>query len=225
VGKYFAEVPLLSPTMSSMPSSLPSSSTAPSSEPSKSSAPSLSRPPSVQPSNNPSTSSEPSDQPSDQPSVTPIWTEIFAQGFESGFGEFQDDGSDARRYSGGRYSHTGSKSLELRDDTKTSLSYTNPFTVSSYSTLKVEFWYKSRRFKQKSDSFSLESSTGDTGTDWVTRETWSFRVTDGFNKNNRWRYASVEFPINTTTMRIQFKNNGDKNNEKIYIDDVTVSGN
>jgi hypothetical protein len=131
---------------------------------------------------------------------------------------------DARRYSGTKYSHTGKKSLELRDDTKSSLSYTNPFTVSGYSTLKVEFWYKSRGFKKRRESFSLESADGDTGTDWVEKVTWKYR-SKGFKKNNRWRFVSVEFPIDAiTTMRIRFKNNGDNDKRRVYIDDVAVSG-
>jgi hypothetical protein len=156
-------------------------------------------------------------------------------------GNFNDPGKDAKRYSplgkktkasgkktkssGKKRSNTISmKSLELRDDTATSLSVTNPFAVSSYSTLKVEFWYKSLGFNQKSDCFCLQSANGDAGTDWVTKGTW-FYGSNIFTNNDKWRFASVKFPIDTTAMRIRFKNNGDNDKEKIYIDDVIVSGN
>jgi hypothetical protein len=197
----------------------------PSSEPSTSAAPSTSSAPSDAPSSNPSEkpSSKPSDQPSDQPSTTPIWIEIFANDFESGLGNFNDGGRDARLYSGKKHAHEGKKSLELRDDTSSSLSSTDPFTVSSYSTLKVEFWYKSLGFKKTRESFSLESY-GDNGTDWTEKGTWTYR-SNGFTSNNMWRFVSVEFPIDTiTTMRIRFKNNGDRRKTKLFIDDVTVSG-
>jgi hypothetical protein len=154
-----------------------------------------------------------------------IWTVIFANDFESGLENFEDSGSDAKLYSSarGKYSHSGFQSLALRDDTGTSLSVTNPFAVSSFSTLKVEFWYKSKGFNQESDGFFLQSADGHDGTDWVTKGSWSYQA-NGFTRNNRWRFASVKFQIDTTTMRIRFKNDGDNNQEKIFIDDVIVSG-
>jgi hypothetical protein len=154
------------------------------------------------------------------PPAQPIWTEIFANDFESGLGNFVDPGSDARRYSGRKYSHSGSKSLELRDDSRTSRSATTHFTVSGYSSLKVEFWYKSKGFNGKSDGFFLQAADG---SGWVTKGSWSYKSED-FTRNNRWRFASVKFQIDATTMRIRFKNDGDNNREKIYIDDVIVSG-
>jgi hypothetical protein len=177
--------------------------------------------PSSDPSTSASPSSQPSDQPSKRPSSTPIWTEVFAEGFENGFGHFTDGGANAQ-LAGSNNAHTGSKSLRLQDNTGTSLSYTKSLTVSSYSTLKVEFWYKSSGFDWKSDSFSLQSLNEETGTVWVTQETWS-RGSNGFTTNNSWKFASVEFPIDTTTMRIRFKNHGNKKNERIFIDDVRVS--
>jgi hypothetical protein len=224
-----SSLPSAAPSTSSAPSAMPSTmpSYLPSSEPSTSAAPSTSSPPSDAPSSNPSEnpSSKPSDQPSDQPSTTPIWIEIFANDFERGLGNFNDGSRDVRLYSGKKFAHKGKKSLELRDNNPTmSLSSTDPFTVSSYSTLKVEFWYKSRGFKKTHESFSLESY-GDNGTDWTEKGTWTYLSNNGFTSNNRWRFVSVEFPIDTiTTMRIRFKNNGDKRKTKVYIDDVTVSG-
>jgi hypothetical protein len=202
---------------SSGPSSKPSDqpSKQPSSTPSsKPSSTTRSAAPSTMPSENQSSepSSKPNDQPSKQPSSTPIWTVIFAESFESGFGYINDGGSDARVLdSGTAYSLTGSKSLRLRDDAETSLSYTSlRITVSSYWTLKVEFWYKSKGFNENSDSFSLQFADGDrTGTDWVTKGTRTFIT------NNDWRFlASVEFAIDATTMRIQLMNNGDRNQRK-----------
>jgi hypothetical protein len=211
------------PFPSTMPSSLPSS--LPSSRPS--SAPSTTGTPSTSPSVSPKPSSKPSDQPSKLPSSRPIWTEIFANGFESGFGNFNDGGKDAKLNSGTRNSHTGSKSLRLRDNTGTSLSFTDRFPVSSYSTLKVEFWYKSSGFDVNDDSFSLQSANvdGGTGTGWVTKGTWT-RGSNIFTSNGTWYFASVEFAIDadTSTMRIQFMSNSDVDREKVFIDDVTVSG-
>jgi hypothetical protein len=166
--------------------------------------------------------------------VTPIWTEIFANDFEGGFGNFNDPGRKAKLYRGRRYSHSGRHSLQLRGDTRTSLSYTNPFSVESYSTLEVEFWYKarrsrrSRRFNHDSDGFVLQSAdgNGDDGTEWVTKGSWTYESNVFAPSSNGWRSASVKFQIETgTTMRIRFKNKGRNRNDRIYIDDVIVSGN
>jgi hypothetical protein len=215
VGAYFDQKPISIPSDQStkQPSSTPSSE------------PSTSVTPSTMPSENLSSepSSKPSDQPPKQPSSTPIWTVIFTDGFESGYVTFNDGGANSRLVGGNNF-HTGAKSLRLQDDTDTSLSYTNPFTVSSYSTLKVEFWYKSRGFDKNSDSFSLQAANGDTGPDWATQETWT-RGSNGFTENNSWNFVSVEFPINTITMRIRFINHANSNKEKVFIDDVAVSGN
>jgi hypothetical protein len=153
-------------------------------------------------------------------SAKPIWTKIFANNFESDLGNFNDGGNDARLYHGKKYSHgRGSNSLELRDGSMTSLSVTDPFPVSNYTSLKVKFWYRSRGLNRRSNGFFLQSAEGDAGTDWVEQGHWRF------TSNNKWRSATVKFPINTGTMRIRFMNDGTNNKEKIYIDDVTVLGN
>jgi hypothetical protein len=181
----------------------------------------------MEPSATPSTST-PTDQSSSQPTVTPNWTQIFANDFEKDLGYFNDPGANARRYSKGRgkrrkKQHSGYKSLELRDDTDTSLSFTNPFPVESYSALKVEFWYKSFGFDDASDGFVLEFADGVDGTEWATKGSWTYKVND-FTSNNKWRSASVKFEIDTDTMRIRFRNKANSRKDKLYIDDVTVSG-
>jgi hypothetical protein len=180
----------------------------------------------MEPSATPSTST-PTDQSSSQPTVTPNWTQIFANDFEKDLGYFNDPGANARRYSKGRgkrrkKQHSGYKSLELRDDTDTSLSFTNLFPVSDYSTLKVEFWYKSSGFDDASDRFVLESSDDDSDI-WFPEETWTYK-SNGFDGNNKWRSASVKFLIDADTMRIRFRNEADSVKDKLYIDDVIVTG-
>jgi hypothetical protein len=82
-------------------------------------------------------------------------------------------------------------------------------------------------FDVNDDSFSLQSANvdGGTGTDWVTKGTWT-RGSNVFTSNGTWYFASVEFAIDadTSTMRIQFMSNSDVDREKVFIDDVTVSG-
>jgi hypothetical protein len=126
-------------------------------------------------------------------------TETFANGFENRlFGHFNPGGA--------------------------SLSFTNPFAVSSCSTLKVEFWHKPRACKEGIDTLELQSADGDSGTDWVTQGFWSRGRS--FVTNDVWHFESVEFaiPIDTSGMRIQFVSHSNDDRASVCVDDVTVSG-
>jgi hypothetical protein len=113
----------------------------------------------------------------------------------------------------------GSKSAYIRDDSNGKSSvYSDSFPVSSYSKIKVEFWYMSKNF-DNNDNFYLET---DTGSGWLTVYSWVYG--DHFDQNSKWRLASVEVDVSSDNLRIRFRNNGDGNKEKIYIDEVVVSG-
>jgi hypothetical protein len=94
----------------------------------------------------------------------------------------------------------------------------------SYSTIKVEFWYFTRGFDENNDdSFHLETHV--TGNDtWSTVHIWVYGE-ESFDSNLIWRYASVEFPVlSSSDLQIRFRNNGDDNKEGTLIDEVAVSG-
>jgi hypothetical protein len=151
-------------------------------------------------------------------------TETFANGFENRlFGNFNPGGDNATVEEGKRNSYTGSYSLHLRDGSA-SLSFTNPFAVSSCSTLKVEFWHKPRACKEGIDTLELQSADGDSGTDWVTQGFWSRGRS--FVTNDVWHFESVEFaiPIDTSGVRIQFVSHSNDDRASVCVDDVTVSG-
>jgi hypothetical protein len=85
--------------------------------------------------------------------------------------------------------------------------------------IKVEFWYKSKGF-DNNDSFYLETNTG---SNWRIEDSWVYGV-DSFTSNYKWRAASIEVPVISSNLKIRFRNNGDGNRERIYIDEVVVSG-
>ena len=69
------------------------------------------------------------------------WTEIFASDFENGWGNFNYGGRDAYMDNGDD-SRDGSSLAVIRDDSdRKSSVYSDSFSVSNYSTIKVEFWY------------------------------------------------------------------------------------
>jgi hypothetical protein len=204
---------------SSKPSRVPS--VWPSVEPSTSVLPTS--PPTMFPSDRPSTS--PSPAPTDPPTTTlppaPSWTEIFSEYFEAGLGNFNKGGNDAGLST--RYSHNGSsKSAYIQDDSNQKSSvYSNFFPVSSYSKIKVEFWYLSESYDDN-DNFCLETDNG-SGV-WSTVYTWVYG--EHFNQNSNWSSASIIMPVSSSSseLRIRFRNNSDGNSKKIYIDEVAVSG-
>ncbi|HKW15313.1 MAG TPA: S8 family serine peptidase, partial [Candidatus Krumholzibacteria bacterium] len=52
---------------------------------------------------------------------TPTWTTITSDNFESGFGSYTDGGADCSRYTATTFSHQGAASLDIQDNTSTSI--------------------------------------------------------------------------------------------------------
>jgi hypothetical protein len=127
--------------------------------------------------------------------------------------------------SGLSHGNNDSYSAVIRDDAlEKSTIYSDPIPVLSYSTIKVEFWYLSIGFDDNNyDSFYLETDA--TGSDnWSTVYTWVYGE-NLFVSNDEWRYAFIDVPVvSSNDLQIRFRNNGDNRNEKLYIDEVVVSG-
>jgi hypothetical protein len=175
-------------------------------------------PPTLSPTLSPTESPTPA--PTAFASAAPAWIEIISDDFEAGLGNFNDGGGDAGLST--RNSHNGgSNSAYIRDDSGGRSSvYSEFFPVSSYSKIKVEFWYLSKNF-DNGDNFYLETDTGSGG--WSNVYTWIYG--QQFTSNKQWRSASfIITPVNSSDLRIRFRNNGDGNREQIYIDEVVVSG-
>jgi hypothetical protein len=153
--------------------------------------------------------------------TAPQWTVIISDDFEAGWGNWNDGGSDARRYTGGTYAHQGTACMAIQDNTSTSVVTTSNLAMSSYDEVKVDFWYRGQSMETNED-FWLQISTNGGG-NFTTVQSWA-RGTD-FN-NGTFYPDSVIITGYTLTdqTQIRFRCDASGNGDDVYIDEVVVSG-
>jgi fibronectin type 3 domain-containing protein len=152
------------------------------------------------------------------------WTDIFYDEFESGWGNYNDGGSDARRYTGGTHAHQGSDCLAIQDNSGSSSSvFSDDFALAGSTQLRVQFWFKAVSMENGEDFF-LELSDG--GTSWEVIGNWA-RGTD-FNNNE---FNFIEVIVDSSSVStlfaadnsIRFRCDASGNGDDVYIDEIRVS--
>jgi hypothetical protein len=144
--------------------------------------------------------------------------------FEDGWGEWKDRGSDARRsYNDRAYAFSGDYAIRIRDNTASSSMEHNGIDATTYEKLKVDFAFKAKSMERKEDfRFQVNDNQG---SGWVTVEKWK-RGTDF--KNNQFYEEEVEFGPGAFTLsanfQLRFRCGASSNNDRVYIDDVKISG-
>jgi len=154
---------------------------------------------------------------------SPTWTTITSDNFESGMGSYTDGGADMSRYRGTSYSHQGSYSADIQDNSGTASSFyhTSGYNVTSYNTLQVSFWFKAVSMETGEDFWVQYYN----GTSWLTVATY----TSGTNFSNNVYYnmvvtiprSSYTFPTNA---KIRFMCDAGDNNDDVYIDEIVFRG-
>jgi hypothetical protein len=177
-------------------------------------------------------SASPSSSPSSSPSASPS-TQIFFEGFENGFDKFVDGGSDAAINFNNVYE--GDASLRIRDDSGSSVATTaTAYDVRAYSELEIDFYYLAIGV-ETGKRFALDFNDGN---GWQVAREWA-RGTDFF-KNNIWSEGKVLFNFENgywnvggvpfvkaafkSSFQFRFRCDADKNNDRIFIDNVTFQG-
>jgi hypothetical protein len=164
---------------------------------------------------------------SEEPSLStvPIWNLISNDDFESGWGTFVAGGNDAKRYSKGhkRKARKSQASLFIRDNTgkKSSIKSKDFINVSSYTQAKVQFFYNIHNFR-KDEEFMLEYKEGG-ASEWKIVKAWVF----GKNVSTLKKWYTATQTITTTSMneiKIRFRCNASSNRDKVYLDNIIVSG-
>jgi len=120
--------------------------------------------------------------------------------------------------------HSGNCALRLMNDESTSMVTSETFNVTTYDSLKIDFWYKPRRMTGSSEEFYLYISKD--GGDFILEHTWSSdgrldstEFTDGIYQQGIVDDIDV---TNASNVRIQFICNGDTNQDRVFIDDVAM---
>lgn len=142
--------------------------------------------------------------------------------FESGWEGWSDGGSDCRRYSGSR-SWDGSYSIEIRDNSGTASSTTSSvYDLSEFSSVDVEFYFYAYSMENGEDFWVRYND----GSGWTTVA--SYARGSSFN-NNTFYVATVTLnagSVNlTSNAQFRFQCDASANNDLVYIDLVTITGN
>jgi hypothetical protein len=152
---------------------------------------------------------------------TTFWTTLTYDDFESGWGNWNDGGSDSSRYTGGTYAHQGNAAINLQDNTSTSVMTTDNLNLSSYSEVKVDFWYYPVSFDSSSEDFWLQISTNG-GSSFSTVEEWN--LNDEFVNNNFYSDSVIISGYTlTSNIQLRFRCDATGNEDDVYIDEVEIS--
>jgi len=141
--------------------------------------------------------------------------------FESGWDGWVDGGSDAYRYSGSR-AYEGSYAIRLRDNTNSSVMTLSNINVSSYNNINIEFYFYARSMENGEDFWVQYYD----GSSWNTIATYTsgtdFSNNTFYNASVNISSADYNFPSNS---QFRFRCDASGNNDQIYIDQVTITGN
>jgi hypothetical protein len=141
--------------------------------------------------------------------------------FESGWGIWNDGGSDCRRSNRDADYALGTYCVRLRDNTSSSVMTTDNLNLSSYDEITVDFSYYCVSMDNANEDFWLQIST-DGGSTYTTVEEWN--LGDEFNNNARY-YDNVVIsgPFSSNT-RVRFRCDASANGDRVYIDEVDLTG-
>jgi hypothetical protein len=152
---------------------------------------------------------------------TVAWTQIIYDDFEGGWGNWNDGGTDAIRYTGGTYAHQGSAAINLQDNTSSSVMTTDNLNLTSYSEIKVDFWYYPYSFDNSAEDFWLQISTNG-GSSFDTVEEWNYGdefVNDSFYSDS----VTISGYTLTSNTQLRFRCDASADGDDVYIDEVRVS--
>ncbi|MCO6478833.1 MAG: T9SS type A sorting domain-containing protein [Phaeodactylibacter sp.] len=149
------------------------------------------------------------------------YSTINSSNFDGGWGIWADGGTDCARVNNSTYANSGSYSIQLRDNTSTSVMTTGNLNLTAYSELTVDFTYVAVSMDNSSEDFWLQISTNG-GSTYTTVEEWNRG--DEFVNNVRYFDAVVIPGPFTANTRLRFRCDASADNDYVYIDDVVISG-
>ena len=144
---------------------------------------------------------------------------VNSNGFETSFGIWTDGGTDCAIVTA--YPNTGTRSLQLRDNTTTSLASTSNLNLSAYSRIVVSFSYLCVSFDNSAEDFWLQLSTNG-GSTYTTKEEWN--VGDEFQNGVRYNENIVINGPFTSNTRLRFRCDASDDTDQVHLDDITITG-
>ena len=142
------------------------------------------------------------------------------ENFDSGWGIWNDGGSDCRRSSrDAAFANSGNFCVRLRDNTSTSVMTTDVLNLAGFEEVTVDFTYIANSMENNED-FWLQASVN--GGAYQTLATWASG--SEFTNGVREFESVVITGTFTSNVRFRFRCDASGNNDRIYIDDVDISG-
>ena len=140
--------------------------------------------------------------------------------FESNWGIWNDGGSDCALVNSS-YSNSGIRSVRIRDNSGTASSTTTDnLALAGFEEVTIDFVYFPVSMENGED-FWLQGSL-DGGSTWTTVVTWT-RGTD-FNNNSYYSESVTITGSYTNTTKFRFRCDASNNNDRIYLDDIDITG-
>lgn len=157
--------------------------------------------------------------------LTPVGTCTYvthnSQNFETSWGIWTDGGTDCARINNSTYANSVPYSIQLRDNTTTSVMSTTSQNCTAYSEMKVSFSYIAVSFDNANEDFWLQiSSNGGSTYTTVADFNYSVEFTNGVRKNVT---VTIPGPFTATT-RFRFRADASADDDVVYIDDVVITG-
>lgn len=149
------------------------------------------------------------------------YTGVNSNGFDASWGIWVDGGTDCARISNASYANSPTFSIQLRDNTTTSLMTTTNQNWASYDEITVEFSYVTVSFETGEDFWVQVATTGGNNS-FATKA--SFVAGTHFTNGVR-QSASVVIPGPfSTATRLRFRADASDDGDQVYIDDVVITG-
>ncbi len=143
-----------------------------------------------------------------------------SQNFETSWGIWIDGGVDCARINNAAYASSPPYSIQLRDNTNSSLMTTTNQDLVSYSEIYLRFSYLAVSF-EPSEVFWLQVST-DGGMSYTTVDDFK-HGTDFINGVRKNASVTIPGPFTATT-RFRFRSNASSVDDQVYIDNVMITG-
>jgi hypothetical protein len=155
-----------------------------------------------------------------KPPLNCTYQGIDSNNFDSGLGIWTDGGTDCARSSNGTYANSGSYSMQLRDNTSTSVMSTGNIDLSSYQEVTVSLSFITGGFSTNEDFWLQLSSNG--GSTYTTVQAWAMNR-DFINGQRENPVVVIPGPFSSTS-RLRFRCDASTDADVVYIDDVVISG-
>jgi Metallo-peptidase family M12/Secretion system C-terminal sorting domain len=146
---------------------------------------------------------------------------INSNDFDSGFGIWTDGGTDCARINNATFANSGTFSIQLRDNTSTSVMSTTNQNWAAYEEITVSFFYYAVSFDNSNEDFWVQISTNG-GSTYTTVGDYNFSTQFSNNQRNSGTVV-IPGPFTSTT-RLRFRSDASADDDQVYIDDVVITG-